>query len=156
MSFNIRILLDQKIMHISADNIAINNLCLCSHPIDPSGGVYEISATKDLVILTTEYAVQSNSDTVETSAAAYDIFTNNINAYDWNGRHLWNIADIVGDLNIPYFGGTVTTKDLLKSHFGFDESKYDDSSELFCCSAGNRLYVIDLNCQRLVQVLETR
>ncbi len=86
--------------------------------IESSENIYEISITKDFVIITTEYAVQSKSDTIKNSTAINKIFTNNINAYDWNGNHLWNIADIVGDLNIPYFGGTVTTKDIMKNHFG--------------------------------------
>lgn len=82
------------------DNFAVNNLCLCSRMIEPSENVYEISITKDFVIITAEYALQSKSDTNST-----EIFTNNINAYDWDGNHLWNIADIIGDLKIPYYGG---------------------------------------------------
>lgn len=136
---------------MSMDNFAVNNLCLCSRMIEPSENVYEISITKDFVIITAEYALQSKSDTNST-----EIFTNNINAYDWDGNHLWNIADIIGDLKMPYYGGTVTTKDIMKNHFGFDELRYDDSCELFCCSACNHLYVIDLNCRKLVQMLETR
>ena len=151
MSFNISALFNQKLLNISADSFAVNNLCVCSHMIESSENIYEVSMTKDFVIITTEYTVQSKSDTLSTK-----IFTNNIDAYDWDGNHLWNIADIIGDLHIPYFGGTVTTKDVMKNHFGFDEFKYDDSCELFCCSAGNHLYIIDLNCRKLVQVLETR
>lgn len=156
MSFNINALFDQKVLNISTDNFAFNKLCLHSHMIESSENIYEISITKDFVIITTEYAVQNKSDTIKNSTAINKIFTNNINAYDWDGNHLWNIADIVGDLNIPYFGGTVTTKDIMKNHFGFDELKYDDSCELFCCCACNHLYIIDLNCRKLVQVLETR
>lgn len=151
MSFNINALFNQKLLNISTDNFAVNNLYLHSHMIESPENVYEISITKDFVIITTEYAVQSQNDINSTK-----ILTNNINAYDWDGNFLWNIADIVGDLKIPYFGGTVTTKDIMKKHFGFDELKYDDSCELFCCSACNRLYIIDLNCRKLVQVLETR
>ena len=151
MSFNINALFNQKLLNISTDDFAVNSLCLCSHMIESSENIYEISITKDFVIITTEYVAPSTSDTNSTR-----IFTNNINAYDWDGNHLWNIADIVGDLKIPYFGGTVTTKDVIKNHFGFDELKYDDSCELFCCSARNHLYIVDLNCRKLVQVLETR
>jgi hypothetical protein len=156
MSFKVNALFDQKLVNISADNIEVNNLCLCSHIIDSSENIYEISITKDFVIITTEYAVQSKSDTIKNATTINRIFTNNINAYDWNGNHLWNIADIVGDLKIPYLGGSVTTKEIMKNHFGFDELKYDDSCELFCCSACNYLYIIDLKCRKLVQVLETR
>lgn len=151
MSFNIKALFDQKLLNMSMDDLAVNHLRLRSHMIESAENIYEISITKNVVIITTEYAIQSKSDPNSTQ-----IFTNNINAYDWDGNHLWNIADIVGDLKIPFFGGTVTTKDIMKSHFGFDEYLYDDSCELFCCSAGNHLYIVDLNCRKLVQVLETR
>lgn len=130
-------------MNISADIPWVEKLCLCTHTIDKSENVYEISITKDVVIITTEYVTD-------------EILTNNINAYDWDGNFLWNIAYIVGDLKVPYFGGTVTTKELMRAHHDFDEQRYDDSCELYCCSAGNRLYIIDLNTEKLMQVLETR
>ena len=66
---------------MSMDNFAVNNLCLCSRIIEPSENVYEISITKDFVIITVEYALQIKSDTNST-----EIFTNNINAYDWDGK----------------------------------------------------------------------
>ena len=151
MSFNIKALFDQKLLNMSMDDLAVNHLRLRSHMIESAENIYEISITKNVVIITTEYAIQRKSNPNSTQ-----IFTNNINAYDWDGNHLWNIADIVGDLKIPFFGGTVTTKDIMKSHFGFDEYLNDDSCELFCCYAGNHLYIVDLNCRKLVQVLETR
>lgn len=151
MSINIKALFDQKLLNMSMDELAVNNFRLSSHTVEPAENIYEISITKNVVIITTEYLIQSKSNPNSTQ-----IFTNNINAYDWDGNHLWNIADIVGDLKTPFFGGTVTTKDIMKSHFGFDEYLYDDSCELFCCSAGDHLYIVDLNCRKLVQVLETR
>lgn len=146
MSFSVKVLFNKKLLNISADIPWVEKLCLCSHLIDRSEKVYEISITKDIVIITTEYATQDESG----------FATDNINAYDWDGNFLWNIADIVGDLKVPYFGGTVTTKELMRAHHDFDESCCDDSCELFCCSAGNRLYLIDLNDKKTVQVFETR
>jgi hypothetical protein len=156
MSFKITALIDQKLLNISTDGFFLNNIRLCSHMLKSETNIFEISITKDLVIITTEYAVESNSNTANNPTASYKIYTNNINAYDWEGNHLWNIADIVGDLNIPYFGATVTTKKIMREHCGFDELKYDDSCELICCSACNRLYIIDISAQKLIQVLETK
>ena len=52
MSFNISALFNQKLLNMSMDNFAVNNLCLCSRMIESSENIYEISITKDFVIIT--------------------------------------------------------------------------------------------------------
>lgn len=150
MSFQIHALINQKLLTIAADSPAIPIVCLSKQVVARNEKAIGISITKDTVIITTQYALESESKGKLLS------ITNNINAYDWNGNHLWNIADIIGDLKIPYLGGTVTTSDILKKYPGFDAQKYDTDCELFSCSSADRLYIIDLNRQELIQVLETR
>ena len=99
MSINLNVLAKGKLLCMTTDSVPFKNLSFKSTVLQ---NVYEISITEDFIILTTE----SNNETIK----------NNIDAYDWNGNHLWNISDIVGDLKIPYFGGTVTTKDIMKNH----------------------------------------
>ncbi len=155
MSFSVNVLINQKLLHFATEYFTLNHLYLCSQRIGSSQNIYEISITKDFVIITTEHAVPSESGTEKDSTAINKMLTNNIDAYDWDGNHMWNIADIVGDLKIPYFGGTVTTKQLLKRP-DFDESKCDEQSDLYCCTAGNHMYIIDLSSLKLLQILETR
>ena len=57
---------------------------------------------------------------------------------------------------MPFWGGFVTTKELMKHHVGFDESRCDGEYELLACSTGNHLYIIDLHKRKLLQILETR
>lgn len=150
MSINIAALFNQKVLNLSANGNLINDICLCSNKIESNSEIYEISITKDFVIITKKYIVKSQTDGTD------KIVSNNIDAYDWKGNHLWNIADIVGNINIPFWGGTVTTKKIMRNHIGFDEEKYEDDCDLYCCSARNHLYVIDLSKRRLVQTIETR
>ncbi len=149
MSLKITALLNQKLLHLSANNDSLNDICLCSRVLE-SKNIYEISITKDFVIITTEYLTKGSN------YAADNAIPNNIDAYDWHGNHVWNIADVIGNKNVPFWGGTVATKNTMKNHFGFNEELYDDSCELFCCSSGNYLYVINLDNRKLVQVIETR
>ncbi len=144
MSFSLNVLINNKLLNISTDNFELKDLCLSPHILKFSENIYEISITKDYVIVSTEYAVQGK------------ILPNNINAYDLEGNHLWNVADVVGEIGVPFYGGTVTTKEMIGEYSDFDKSKYSASSELFCCSANNHLYIVDLNSRKLVQVLESR
>ena len=75
MSINIKALFDQKLLNMSMDDLAVNHLRLRSHMIESAENIYEISITKNVVIITTEYAIQSKSDPNSTK-----VFTNNINA----------------------------------------------------------------------------
>ena len=78
---------------------------------------------------------------------------NNIDAYDWDGNHLWNIADIVGDIKMAFYGGYVCTKETYQDYYGYDESKVPDSHDLYAASTDGRLYLIDLETRRITQVL---
>ena len=154
MSFSLRVLVDEKVLYMSTDNIPFKNLSIRDNILKSSKNIYQISITKDLVILTTEYAPQSESDQ-SPSTSLNKIITNNIDAYDWDGNHLWNIADVVGNLEIPFWGGTVTTKELVKPYVNFDKS-HGDIGDLFSCTAGNFLYIIDLNNRKVLQTIETK
>lgn len=150
MSVRINVLIDQKLRSLSLDCSNLKELGLRKFPLKASEDIYEISITKDLVIVSTESVIPGNATSLK------KIFPNNINAYDWDGNHLWNIADIVGDMGVPFWGGTVTTKEIMQGSVEFDGRKYDDVCELFCCSAGNHLYVVDLDKRKLIQVLGTK
>ncbi len=146
MSLRIHTLFDQKLQHITTDNFSINKFCLCSNIKELTENVYEISITKDCIILTTEYAFLEKHELLH----ADKVITNNINAYDWSGNHLWNIANIVGDNGMPFWGGSVTTKELMQN-YGLNEFEYDRMGELFfCTSFDNSTYIIDITNRKLL------
>lgn len=92
----------------------------------------------------------------DSAVTEYTTYTNNINAYDRDGNHLWNISDIIGG-DITYVGAVLSTKEIMKNYYGFDGQLYDDSCELLNCAAEyDRLYIIDLNRRKLRQVLITK
>lgn len=142
MFVEVKVLIDQKVLFFTIDISRLEKIHMGKHTIEALDHIYEISITKDLVIVTTDDPVRDGR--------------NNINAYDWIGNHLWNIAEIVGDIKSPFFGGCVTTKELLASHAGFDGTKIENGHELFACTSGDYLYIIDLTDRKLLQRLETR
>ena len=150
MNFRINVLIDQRVLTFDMDVSFLKKIYMKTHVLEPLDQIYEMSITKDLLILTTEDPAFRNENLQE------DRSTNNIDAYDWNGNHVWNIADIVGDIKTPFFGGSVSSQELLKSHWGFDASKVKKHHELFSCTAGDYLYVIDLTDKKLIQKLQTK
>lgn len=67
---------------------------------------------------------------------------NNIDAYDWQGNHLWNIGDIVGDIKRAFDGGGLTTKASVQQDNRLLDVG-DCSSDLFYCIADARRFLID-------------
>lgn len=156
MSLRVSVLINQKRLFFSTDcSDLIYNISMRKHTIESLDHIYEISITKDLFIVTTEDPDFRDGRKMA-SIIKQDRSINNINAYDWDGNHLWNIAEIVGDIKRSFFGGCVTTKELLDSHAGFDRTKIESGHELFACTADSYLYIIDLTDRKLLQKLETR
>ena len=156
MALRISALIDQKRVGFSVGNLAdVKQLAMFSHILDSEDAIYEIAITKEYILVTTQDPDLRNS--VHAPLVKDDRSINNINAYDWNGRHRWNIAQIVGDIKAAFWGGTVTTKELLLTHRGIDPDKLANGHELFVCTATNdRMYVIDLTERQLLQVVQSR
>ena len=67
---------------------------------------------------------------------------NNLDAYDWNGNHLWNIGDIVGDIKTCFTGATLTTNTQLIADKILDVHNVY-SANLLVCFAGAYRFIID-------------
>lgn len=152
MSLGVSVLINQKALYFSTDISYLNSISMYKHTIEPLDHICDIAITKDLFIITTEDPVFRDGRT-SASFIKQDRSINNINAYDWNGKHLWNIADIVGDIKMSLGGGEVRTKEAMESYPGFDGTKVKDDHELFSCTTGYHLYIIDLTDRKFLQKL---
>lgn len=143
-----------KFAHVQLSCKEIKRIGTHRFPIELLDHAYEISITKNLLIVTTANPAFRNgakwAPMMEESVPV-----NNINAYDWDGNHVWNIADILGDLKMFCYGGSVTTVDALRGHTQFDESLYagTEGHELFSANAGCLSYIIDLDERKVIQKL---
>jgi hypothetical protein len=155
MSIEIYALVNQKVASFRVNGSSVHELGMYAHILKSLDVIYQVSISKDYLIVTTEDpSVRSGR---WDPSFPKDRPTNNINAYDWSGNHQWNIAEIVGDIKASFWGGTVTTKDLIANHAGIDTSKIDENHEFYCCTATNSyLYLIDLTDRRLIQIVQTK
>ena len=84
----------------------------------------------------------------------------NINAYDWQGNYLWNIADIVGIKGQKYSNSTIISFEELKENLEFDSKKepekYQQGHTLCFCTCEGNAYVIDLHDKQVLQVLHNQ
>ncbi len=113
--------------------------------INPPDKIYGVSITKDMVITIREDR-DFRSGAKSTPMFKDERRINNIDAYDWNGNHLWNIGDIVGDLKTAFFNGAVISKEeVLELNFPNFTSDYDDSHDLYICNTLIDQFLIDLS-----------
>lgn len=155
MSLQMYVLIGKELLSLGSDVSFLKKLNLRKNIIESLDNIYEISITKNLLIITTEDEDFRNGNQ-HAPLTKESRTKNNINAYDWDGNHLWNIADIVGDIKMPFYGGNVTTKENLQGHFGVNMSNLNDSHDFYVCTSGSRMFIIDLNDRTVSQVLATR
>jgi len=136
MGFYLNVLLEEKILHTYAETFPFKWLNSIF-----SENIIDVSVTKNFVIVTTKYM---NPDTNKA-------LTNNIDAYDWDGNHLWNISDIIKDTDLSFWGGTVTTKKIVNEYDKIDDFKCQNSEELYCCTSfDNQIFTIDLTNKKVI------
>lgn len=115
--------------------------------------IYRISFAKNMVIIETgspenRYSPKPNPEYVPNYGVC-----NYINAYDYEGNHLWNIAEIIGDVGSGVGGHICSTKYLL----GESKEAYIEGHELFVCwNAFGMRYLIDLDEKRVIHKMMTR
>lgn len=157
MAFEIKALIDHKVLTVSGDIKAVKQLSFLQNKIDSPDNICEISITSKLVIITTEHPDLRDGALQAPIWSDTPWMQNNINAYDWEGNHLWNISDIVGPLHLTFYGGSpACSKDVFKKYRGYLESAFEgtEGHELFSCVAGGFLYVIDLETRKVLQVFQ--
>lgn len=140
MNLDMRLLINKKLLTISGDRFELGEFISGKSSFKTMEDIIGISATKDFVIFTKNYSR----------------FVDNIDAYDWYGNHIWNIADIVGKTGIQYLGSIVTAADFLRGSFDFDESKYNKDNDLVSCSTPDIVYIIDLTTRKIIQVFSNK
>ena len=116
-------------------------LCGLQHIIELQDEISGIFILKDMIIIIAEdrdfrYGAKT--------APFYkdDRRINNIDACGWQGNHLWNIGDIVGDIKRAFDGGDLTTKASVQQDNRLLDVG-DCSSDLFYCIANARRFLID-------------
>ncbi len=150
---DIHILINGKILTLAVNIDDIKTLGCNVKKIEMKDSIISVSVADNIIIILSEDPeFRMGSKQIEFVKNSY-IEKNNITAYDWDGNVLWNISDIIGEINMSFSGGCVTTLENLSTYFGFDKKMYDANSKLYACTAGGKNYIIDLDKKTVVQCL---
>lgn len=155
MAIEINALVDNKRVSFSIAGAEYNKrLAMSAHILESPDNIYQISVSKDYLIVTAEDP--DVRDQIPQPMVKRDRSINNINAYDWKGNHMWNIGEIVGDIRVPFFGGSVTTKDVIMRDVDDPSEICDDHEYFYCIGADDHRYIIDLTEKKLIGKVQTR
>lgn len=156
MGLSLSILIDGKYHRIGTNDVQdLKQLFMEKKAIDSLDRIDEISISKEAISITTVDPVFRNDSAAPIGSTDRPI--NNINAYDWDGNHLWNIADIVGDVKCPFCGGHFCSREFLKGLREFDMSKAVEGHTFFICfSWMDRQYIIDVTDRKVINELHER
>jgi len=153
---DINILINGKVLTLAFNSGIVKQLVFNKDILQSEDRIISVSVAENQVIIVTEDPGFRNGATNVDSVKPYNIKENNINAYDWNGNYLWNISEIVGEINMTFFGGCVSSISALCEHLEFDKQKYSEDLEIYTCTAGGKTYVIDLKDKKVIQTLSAK
>ena len=127
--------IDGKKLSLEIESNELHQLnCLSHiHTINTPDKILSILIIKDMIVLLAEDR-DFRDGALHAPICKDDRRINNIDAYDWNGKHLWNIGDIVGDIKTPFTGATLTVNG------GSDD---DMQKDLLICFTFDHRFVID-------------
>ena len=73
---------------------------------------------------------------------------NNVNAYDWQGTHLWNIGELVSDIKMAFDGITHIAPAEAEREYGIQLPF--NAQCLFSCVACGFVFIIDAKNKRML------
>ncbi len=137
----------------------LKNVIFNDHSLEVLDNIYEISITPNRVIFVrSDPGFRGGAISVPFEKEACRV--SNIDAYDWNGKHLWNIADIVGDIKHLFFGGCVMTKKQFVNarfaEYSVDLSKVPENHEFYNACTDGRRYIIDMDTLEVIMILPNK
>ena len=132
-------------MQIESSGLYQLNCGLCKNLLFPDK-VLKLSIADDILIVLTEDRDFRNGS-VHAPILKDDRRINNIDAYDWQGNHLWNIGDLVGDIKMQFNWMNHISATDARKHYGV---RCAPSSSLFACIAEGFVYIIDAKRQLLL------
>lgn len=116
--------------------------------------ICKISLARDMVILLTVSPTYRNGYVPNPDYIPDYSTYNYVDAYDYEGNHLWNIAEIIGDAGSGICDGYVCSTEYLMKGC---EDTYIDGHELFVCwNEDGMRYLIDLDEKKVIHKMITR
>ena len=141
MWIRVQVQIEAQKLSFEIKSNGLYQLCGLQHIIELQDEINSIFILKDMIIIITEDR-DFRHGYRPTSYIKDNRQINNIDAYDWQGNHLWNIGDIVGDIKRAFDGGGLTTKASVQQDNRLLDVG-DCSSDLFYCIADARRFLID-------------
>ena len=131
---------DKKfMMEIESDSLyAIN--CLSGKSVEFLDRIREICIAEEIILIRTEDRDFRNGSLIAPFVKD-NREENNVNAFDWQGNHLWNIGELVGDIKMAFDGITHITPIEAKREFGIKPK--GNAQCLFRCVSGGFTFVVD-------------
>lgn len=133
-------------MEIESDSLyAIN--CLAGKNVELLDIIREICIAEDIILIRTEDRDFRNG----CQSASYikdNREENNVNAYDWQGNHLWNIGELVGDIKMAFDSITYITSSEAISKFRINPML--NARCLFRCVSGGFAFFIDAKNKKVL------
>lgn len=133
-------------MEIESDGLyAIN--CLAGKNLEFLDKIREICIAEEIILIRTEDRDFRNG--CQSAPWIKDNREeNNVNAYDWQGNHLWNIGELVGDIKMAFDSITYITPMEAKREFGIRPKLHAQC--LFKCVSGGFVFIIDAKNKKIL------
>ena len=110
--------------------------------------IYQICVIDHLLVITKEDRGFRDGRSYLSPSDIDERSINNVDVYDWDGNHLWNIGDIVGDIKMPFDSVAHISQKRAREEFDIAINAY--TGPLFQCIAAGFVYIIDASKRKLL------
>ena len=137
---------EKKSLEIATDGMYVLN-CSSGKKIEFLDKICGICISDEVILVRTEDRDFRNGFQSGVPFVKDNREENNVNAFDWQGNHLWNIGELVGDIKMAFDGMTYTTPDEVNREFGITPKS---CSNLYKCISGGFVFIIDTKSAKLI------
>ena len=111
---HVHVVIDGKLRNLTIGTEDLRQIRLFDRDISCLDRIHHISFTKNMIILQKSSPLYrySIADPDPNYVPDYSVY-NYVDAYDYDGNHLWNIAEILGDIGCGVHSGQVCAPDWL-------------------------------------------
>ncbi len=124
--------------------------------VDNADRIGSIIITENLIIIKTQtkYIPEEQRPKPNVIPHEYRVSLHNVDAYDWSGKHLWNISDILDSMMFPIYNQCLINGELSLEWLGISKEEQVGYDGFYFANSEAFNYIIDPVKGKLIKFIQ--
>ncbi len=118
--------------------------------------ICSIIIAENLIIIKTQtkYIPEEQRTKPNVIPHEYCVTLNNVDAYDWSGKHLWNISDVLDSMMFPIYNQHLINSELSLAWLGISKEEQAGYDGFYFANSEAFNYIIDPTEGKLIKFIQ--